>query len=154
MIVVSIIGILASVAIPAFMDYMKKSKRSEAELNLNLLFKSNKVNYVDHAAYVTTNAAATPAASCCTQNFNGRAQCAAVPADWQGDPTWTTLDFEMAQPFYFQYAYTGAANGRSYTATADGDLDCDGVTVQYQVIGAVSPGGTPTTQLLKPTLRD
>ena len=35
MIVVAIIGILAAVAIPAFLDYMKKSKRSEAELNLN-----------------------------------------------------------------------------------------------------------------------
>jgi prepilin-type N-terminal cleavage/methylation domain-containing protein len=32
MIVVAIIGILATVAIPAFMDYVKRSKKSEATL--------------------------------------------------------------------------------------------------------------------------
>ena len=35
MIVVAIIGILAAVAIPAFMDYMKKGKKTEASLQLN-----------------------------------------------------------------------------------------------------------------------
>src|SRR3954453_16888349 len=34
MIVVAIIGILAAVAIPAFMDYMKKGKKTEAALQL------------------------------------------------------------------------------------------------------------------------
>ena len=42
MIVVAIIGILAAVAIPAFMDYMKKSKKTEAALQLNKIGKNNK----------------------------------------------------------------------------------------------------------------
>jgi len=35
MVVVAIIGILATVAIPAFMDYVRRSKKSEAVLQLN-----------------------------------------------------------------------------------------------------------------------
>ena len=42
MIVVAIIGILAAVAIPAFMDYMKKSKKTEASLQLNKIMKNAK----------------------------------------------------------------------------------------------------------------
>ncbi|HUQ07745.1 MAG TPA: prepilin-type N-terminal cleavage/methylation domain-containing protein [Kofleriaceae bacterium] len=153
MIVVAIIGILAAVAIPAFMDYMKKGKRSEAELNLNVMAKANKANYVDHAGYVTSTAAATPTASCCTQNEGGAHRCAANPTDWQGNATWDALDFELAQPFYFQYGYTGVAGGATYQATATADLDCDGTTITYQLNGADS-GGTPSATIVKPTNRD
>jgi prepilin-type N-terminal cleavage/methylation domain-containing protein len=153
MIVVAIIGILAAVAIPAFMDYMKKGKSSEAQLNLNVMSKANKANFVDHASYVATTAAATPAVDCCTQNAGGAKRCAAVNADWQGVPTWDDLDFELAQPFYFQYAYTGVAGGVTYTATATGDLDCDGTLVVYSLVGGDN-GGTPTANIIKPTNRD
>ncbi len=153
MIVVAIIGILAAVAIPAFMDYMKKGKRSEAELNLNVMAKANKANYVDHASYVETSQAATPTINCCTQNTSGGKRCAAVNADWQGVATWDALDFELAQPFYFQYAYVGVVGGATYTATATGDLDCDGVPIVVTLTGADS-GGTPSMAITKPTNRD
>jgi len=39
MIVVAIIGILAAVAIPAFIDYIRKSKASEVQENLNACYK-------------------------------------------------------------------------------------------------------------------
>ena len=42
MIVVAIIGILAAVAIPAFLEYMKRSKTTEASLNLNKIGKAAK----------------------------------------------------------------------------------------------------------------
>jgi prepilin-type N-terminal cleavage/methylation domain-containing protein len=45
MIVVAIIGILAAVAIPAFMDYMKKGKQSEAQLQLNKIMKNQKAAF-------------------------------------------------------------------------------------------------------------
>ena len=38
MIVVAIIGILAAIAIPAFVNYVKRSKTSEAGANLKSLF--------------------------------------------------------------------------------------------------------------------
>ena len=65
MIVVAIIGILAAVAIPAFMDYMKKSKRSEAELNLNKIGKNTKAYYIENQAFPTGTEGLTPATACC-----------------------------------------------------------------------------------------
>ena len=52
MIVVAIIGILAAVAIPAFMDYMKRSKKTEASLQLNKIGKNSKRAYMENSTYV------------------------------------------------------------------------------------------------------
>ena len=41
MIVVAIIGILAAVAIPAFMKYIRRSKTVEATMNVRKLFDSS-----------------------------------------------------------------------------------------------------------------
>ena len=63
MIVVAIIGILAAVAIPAFMDYMKKSKKTEASLQLNKIMKNDKVYYITNASYVVPNGSVLPGAN-------------------------------------------------------------------------------------------
>src|SRR5262245_37011558 len=60
MIVVAIIGILAAVAIPAFMDYMKKSKSTEASLNLNKVGKNLKAYFDDRNAFVSSAGARAP----------------------------------------------------------------------------------------------
>jgi len=95
MIVVAIIGILAAVAIPAFMDYMKKGKRAEAELNLDAIKKSNKTHYVEKAAYVVATAADTPAATCCAAG--GVTKCPANAAAWTGLAPWDQPDFEITE---------------------------------------------------------
>ncbi|MDD5305866.1 MAG: prepilin-type N-terminal cleavage/methylation domain-containing protein, partial [Deltaproteobacteria bacterium] len=46
MIVVAILGILAAVAIPAFINYMKRSKTSEASINIKAIFEGA-VSYFD-----------------------------------------------------------------------------------------------------------
>src|SRR5258706_6999610 len=46
MIVVAIIGILAAVAIPAFMKYIRRSKTTEATMNIRKLFDSS-VSYYE-----------------------------------------------------------------------------------------------------------
>ncbi|MEZ4402539.1 MAG: prepilin-type N-terminal cleavage/methylation domain-containing protein [Kofleriaceae bacterium] len=153
MIVVAIIGILAAVAIPQFLDYMKRSKKGEAELNLNAIDKANIREYSENAGYVASSQADTPAVNCCTQNTGGQKKCAVVAADWGGVATWDALDFEMTKPFYFQYGYAGVVGGASFTATATGDLDCDGTTVTYTLTGTLS-GGSPSSTITKPTNRD
>src|SRR5215216_1519878 len=65
MIVVAIIGILASVAIPAFMEYMRKGKKSEADIALNRIGKSSKAYFVEHSGYPTGTAAALPDGNSC-----------------------------------------------------------------------------------------
>ena len=153
MIVVAIIGILAAVAIPQFLDYMKRSKKGEAELNLNAIEQANVREYAENAGYVATVQAATPVATCCTQNAGGQKKCAVVATEWGGVATWDALDFEMTKPFYFQYSYAGVAGGAQYDATAVGNLDCDATSVTYTLEGRQS-GGSPSANIVKPTNRD
>src|ERR1044072_1404951 len=60
MIVVAIIGILAAVAIPAFLDYIKKSKTSEASLNLNKIDKNLKTQFDSDNAFPGAAAGPNP----------------------------------------------------------------------------------------------
>ena len=67
MIVVAIIGILAAIAIPAFINYVKRSKTSEAGANLKALFQGaaayyDQENWTQGVAAVGVSAA--PAAHC------------------------------------------------------------------------------------------
>src|SRR4030095_734443 len=77
MIVVAIIGILAAVAIPAFMKYIRRSKTVEATMNVRKLFDSS-VSYFEseHATQAgaiiakqfPTGVGPSPSAdSCCGQ---------------------------------------------------------------------------------------
>jgi len=129
MIVVAIIGILAAVAIPAFMDYMKKSKKTEASLQLNKIAKNSKVHYSTNSEFVQSAGDIAPAAS--------GAQCAQAGnkftvdyAAWQDSAGWQALDFQVDEPNLFAYSYL-ATNGQTASAQAIGDLDCDGTYITY-----------------------
>ena len=54
MVVVSIIGVIAAVAMPSLQNYARKARRSEAYLNLNGIYKSQKTYHVENGAYGTT----------------------------------------------------------------------------------------------------
>jgi prepilin-type N-terminal cleavage/methylation domain-containing protein len=149
MIVVAIIGILATVAIPAFMDYVKRSKRSEAVLQLNKIGKNAKRTYGESASYPAGTVGPTPArpgtGGCCGGTGAKLNHCAANPAAWTG--MWKALDFQIDEDTLFYYSYGGAA--QSFTATAVGDLDCDGTEVTYTLNGT-SVNGNPSATLSEP----
>jgi prepilin-type N-terminal cleavage/methylation domain-containing protein len=151
MIVVAIIGILAAVAIPAFMDYMKRGKKSEATLQLNKISKNAKRTYVENAQYVVGTASQLPSkpatGGCCGGTGATPNHCAAVAASWVADPVWRALDFEVDEDTLFYYDYTGTAS--AFTAKATGDLDCDGTEVVYTAIGAAI-NGAPTVRVTEP----
>jgi type IV pilus assembly protein PilA len=155
MIVVAIIGILAAVAIPKFLDYMKKSKRSEAELNLNAIDKAAAAEFAENTSYPTGDTGLTPAQDCCAQALPGR-KCAVDQTQWVhaagSENAWDYLGFEMTQPFYFQYQYV-SADPASFTATATGNLDCDADSVVYTLTGDAS-NGSPTSKIDKPARAD
>ncbi|HEY0189591.1 MAG TPA: prepilin-type N-terminal cleavage/methylation domain-containing protein [Kofleriaceae bacterium] len=149
MIVVAIIGILAAVAIPAFMDYMKRSKKTEASLQLNKIGKNDKRQYSETSSYVTGTAGPTPAkpgAGGCCGGTGGTNKCA-VATTWATDTVWKNLDFQIDEPTLFYYGYNGTATG--FTATATGDLDCDGVEIVYTLTGT-SASGNPAVSLTEP----
>src|SRR4051812_46756610 len=126
MIVVAIIGILAAVAIPAFMDYMKRSKKTEAVLQLNKVGKNAKRLYVETAQYAIGLGPEAPegkpgGGGCCGGGGTSPNHCKADPAMFSD--AWKDLDFEIDEETLFYYRYDGLA--ASFTAKAMGDLDCD-----------------------------
>ena len=137
MIVVAIIGILAAVAIPAFMDYMKKSKKTEASLQLNKIAKNSKAYFITNARYSTIDAAKEPGTTPCGNKVQG---------SW-GAAGWMELDFQVDEPGLFSYEYTGGTS--SATAFAYGDLDCDGTEVTY-TLTLLSPAGNPSATIVEP----
>ena len=150
MIVVAIIGILAAVAIPAFMDYMKRSKKTEASLQLNKMGKNAKRVYSEASSFVVGTAAQLPAkpggGGCCGGPNN---HCAAVPASFAADAIWKQLDFQIDEASLFYYDYTGAA--ATFTGKATGDLDCDNTEIVYTLTGAAA-NGNPSVTLTEPAI--
>lgn len=145
MIVVAILGVLAAIAIPAFLKYTKRSKTVEASMNLRKLFDGS-VTYFqadwsdDSGALIPhqfpISATLTPATVPGSQKAN-------TPVTiWNTQQTWISLNFAFADPHYysFQYDSTGTAsveNDSAFTASAFGDLDGDGVFSTFVRFGSV-----------------
>ena len=152
MIVVAIIGILAAVAIPQFLDMMKKSKRNEAEVQLDSIRKAEKAGWAERAGYVSEDGEALPSTGtagegCCDAGRTDR-KCEVTSGEWDDDAGWQALDFEIDEPGFFVYTYAGGTD--SFEATADGDLDCDGTPVTYTLTGTRNANGNPEFVLDKP----
>ncbi len=138
MIVVAIIGVLSAVAIPSFMKYIRRSKTTEASMNLRKLYDSSVTYYeAEHAdatgniltkQFPNTKAWTPPQGQCCAET----GQKCAPPAhitDWT-DPTWQALNFSIDDPFYYSYSAnqavgTGVAISDRYDLQASGDLNCN-----------------------------
>jgi type IV pilus assembly protein PilA len=150
MIVVAIIGILAAVAIPAFMDYMKRSKKTEASLQLNKIGKNAKRTFSESSSYVVGTATQLPAkpgaGGCCGGPNN---HCAANPTGFAADTTWRALDFQIDEDSLFFYDYTGTAT--TFTALATGDLDCDNTEIVYTLNGTAT-AGNPAVTIVEPAV--
>jgi type IV pilus assembly protein PilA len=149
MIVVAIIGILAAVAIPAFMKYIRRSKTVEATMNVRKLFDSSVAYFeAEHAdkggnslaKQFPVSAGPSPAAQTATAPCCGNTgdKCKPAATNFTAD-TWAALNFSVDDPFYFVYQYvsTGTETGASFQAWAFGDLDCDSINSTYMRAGSV-----------------
>ncbi len=130
MIVVAIIGILAAVAIPAFMDYMKKSKRSEASLQLANIRDKVKDYWISKNDFPPTGGG-TPLPGADGGACPNKFPVAAI-ALWQADPAWGPLDFHIDEEALFTYHFT-RVSATAANATAVGDLDCDTTKITYSL---------------------
>ena len=127
MIVVAIIGILASVAIPSFLNYQLTSKRAEAYANLSALAKAQKSYYAEYNTFVAV--AAEPAgtlgvAPTTTTRDSTPIDAAFALVGWapEGD---VFFDYDTNTPAFPLFGTCGGP-GASFTSTAYGDLDGDG----------------------------
>ncbi len=147
----AMVGVLAAVAIPAFLDYSKKSQVSEAQLMLNRIMKNQKTMFFTDGSYVVGSSALVPAISCCQVDTDGKKKCAGNGAQWQ-QPIWQALDFAIDEPHYFRYSIESTATG--YVAKAVGDLDCDGIEVTYVLEGSIKAGNPVATLTAPPDYTD
>lgn len=136
------VGILAAVAIPAFLDYQKRGKVSPVSLELNKLGKSLKVYFIENAAFPIGDAPLTPDKPCCGQPNN---KCAVDPAMFTG--IWQKLDFALTEPTAYRYSYH--SDGKTVEISAVGDLDCDGQEATYK-LEVAAPNGNPTAAIAPP----
>ncbi|MDW8281945.1 MAG: pilin [Myxococcales bacterium] len=149
MVVVAIIGVLAAVAIPAFMKYIRRAKTVEATMNLRRMFDSSVSYYLSELASVTgailekqfpqTQTATPPANSCCSQVGH---KCAPDPVLWQ-TPTWQALNFSVDDPHYYWYSFvsSGVATTAQFDARAHGNLNCDAIYSLHARHGQVDAQG-------------
>ena len=147
MMVVAIIGILASVAIPSFMRYIAKSKTTEARQQLEKMYNGARIYFMDThqlpgvmqplVAQFPLSTPTSPAVSCCT--LGGK--CVPDADDWS-NATWTGLQFSMDDTHYYQYSFTssGLGDDAEFTARATGNLDCDATFSTHTMFGEAEPG--------------
>jgi hypothetical protein len=72
-----------------------------------------------------------------------------VPREWSADAStprtgFACLKFEMDYPQYYMYSYRAHGTkspGDSFTATANGDLDGNGVLSTFSIAGKVDASG-------------
>jgi hypothetical protein len=138
--------VVAVVAIPSFLNYTKRAKKTEAALHLDALGKNAKSVYAETGKFPSGSAPLTPPEPCCGKSNN---HCPAVPELYAANPAWKALDFEVDEPSLFQYSYSGSPDGQSFIAKAVGDLDCDGTFITYELRGVVM-NGNPTVKLIEP----
>jgi len=157
MIVVAIIGILSAVAIPAFIEYMKRGKTTEANLNLNKIGKASKRIKGEIGTYAVESAAMLPHASgsCCGDSGGGTAvnnKCTPAPAAFSSDAGWNHLEFSVDEPSLYNYTYV-PAGGTGFTAYAVGDTDCDNVQATFTMIGITTSTGNAGVSIIPPAPR-
>ena len=146
MIVVVILGILAAIAIPAFIKYVRNSKTSEAKENLAYIFRESTTYFAGERvergitgagiqAQFPNTAALTPG----TVPSGARV----LTATWNNNETWNALKFSIADPHYYAYEYESTGSGSPgssslFTARARGDLDGDAAESTFERVGTVN----------------
>jgi type IV pilus assembly protein PilA len=131
MIVIAILGVIASVAIPNFLKFMMRAKTTEATMSVRKLFDGS-------VAYYLTDRYG-PTGAPIPNQFPGSVGPMPNPATlgpqkvvtgielWDAQPSWLALNFAIEDAHYFAYQYRsdGQNNASTFTAYAFGNLDGD-----------------------------
>jgi prepilin-type N-terminal cleavage/methylation domain-containing protein len=149
MIVVAIIGVLAAVAIPSFMNYQLTAKRSEAFANLASIGKAQKAYYAEFSDFVasepepwfTSGALATT-----TKRDSAPIGPAFLEVGWVPEGN-VFFDYDTATAADPLNGNCGVCVSGCFTATAYGDLDGDGLFSILIYAHPDSGGGFCTTGL-------
>ena len=143
MIVVAIIGVLAAVAIPSFVNYQLTSERAEAYANLSALAKAQKSYYAEFNQFIGVPAepSSTEGPPTSTKRLKTNIDTAFRTVGWAPDGN-VFFDYDTSTPL----ATACTCVDGCFTATAYGDLDGDGtisamIYVHPDVSGNDCPSG-------------
>jgi type IV pilus assembly protein PilA len=145
-VLIGIGGILAVLGIYGTRKYISAAKSAEARNSLGMIARDAVAAYENEGlsdAVLQQGAVATPVHKLCPTAHPVPASVALIAGkkyqsatqDWEGDPGWKCLKYEMTTPQYYQYSYTSA--GTSFTTVANGDLDADGTLSSFELRGKV-----------------
>ncbi len=101
MVVVVILGILAAIAIPFYMNYVYRSRTAEATVNINGIRTLEESYFAENNRYITS--------------ATGTACCTAAPAGAPGKQTRNWLPAEVANWGTLGFAPTGASTYYTYS---------------------------------------
>jgi type IV pilus assembly protein PilA len=156
MIVVAIVGILAVLAIYGVRKYLANAKSAEARNALGRLANAAATEYEQESmagsvlpigsstalTRALCKSASTSVPSTPTAIRGQKYQSAASEwnVDYTGNSGFACLEFTIDQPQYYMYSYHAGGTGSvgdTFTATANGDLNGDGIESTFQVTGSV-----------------
>lgn len=155
MIVVAIVGILAVLAIYGVRKYIANAKTAEANNSLGQIAKDAATAYErESMSGIILGQGVSAGASQSLCKSSSASVPAVVPAgtkyqssvaDWNADQAgnsgFACLKFVMDAPQYYMYSYVAAGTGSagdSFIATANGDLNGDGITSTFTITGSVN----------------
>jgi type II secretory pathway pseudopilin PulG len=136
-------GILAAIAIPSFISYVRRSKTVEARSNLRQIASG--------IAALAESGGGLPPRLPPTPPLPAAATRRPWPAD--ADPGWSDIGFAPPEPLYYSYEYVPDADGRGFVVRAYGDLDGDGMASTFELRGHVDASGAIIVDSA-PTVRD
>lgn len=130
-------GILAAIAIPAFMGYIRRAKTQEARAELSSI--SRGVMSYAQEEVLTSNGAVPKGLPVSIPLTPAHVPCGkqAWPAD--ADPGWNALSFAPSGPIAYSYSVTADPEHHRVILKAKGDLDCDGTYSNFEMTVNVDP---------------
>lgn len=145
MVVVVILGVLAAIAIPSFIGYVRRARTSEAVITLGGMYGSASALYVaEHSGRQVTSTVVTA----CVAEPNALSPAApkSIKQAFTGGPGFDELAFKMPDFVYYGYGFTSIGNPggvtcfansssltKVYTFYARGDLDDDGTKSTFEL---------------------
>jgi type IV pilus assembly protein PilE len=136
MIVVAIIGVLVVIAVPAFLSFQLRAKRSEAYANLQAIATAETSYYATNGQFFNTGASMPGSLSSARRSWTPAAQTAFAP-----------IGFRPEGNVYFDYDVNTACGNSCFTATAYGDVDGDGFVSALMYVHPDSLGGVAAAGL-------
>jgi len=159
MIVVAIVAILAMLAGYGVRKYVASSKTAEARSSVGRMSKDAATAYEKESIAGTilsqrsasnisrklcgSATAPVPSSAAAIQGRKYQSKDAEWKVDSASSKGFACLKYTMDEPQYYMYSYgvAGSSNiGDSFTSSAQGDLNGDGVLSLFQLTGSISNG--------------